>query len=159
MEKLSLSGKSSHSTDDAMRGLSAVFVDGERVFIDNGAIHAKSNVERGIQFTRTKEEVKNPREIWVFWITLKRDETKQQGYHGAMPFPIYIDDEAKLGYKSLSEQVNKMDKAIKGQIDVSQVPLDVLEKTVAFLKQVRVDLWEHAKPEFQAAFTTQGVED
>jgi len=156
MEKLSLTGKSNHQTDDAMRGLSAVFLDGERIFIDNGAIHGKSSVEQGIQFVKSKDEVPNPRLVWVLWITLKRNAEKQQGYHGAMPFCIWIDDKAKLGYKSLAEQVNKMDKVVKGTIDISALPADIRERLTAFLKSVRGDFWAHASTEFVEAFEPPG---
>ncbi len=54
MEKLSLTGKSVHSTDDTLKGLSAVFVDGDRIFIDNGAIHAKSELERSVTFCQVE---------------------------------------------------------------------------------------------------------
>lgn len=152
VENLKLTGKANHSTDDAMKGLSAVVIDGDRVYIDNGAIHAKSNLERGIQFVKTKEEVPNPRTVWVFWVTLKRNAEKDQGYHGVMPFQMFINQEAKVGYKSLAEQVNKMDKAIKGHVDVQDVPPEVLTKLKGFLQGVRTDLWEHAWPTFLEAF-------
>ncbi|QSO54201.1 YwhD family protein [Alicyclobacillus curvatus] len=152
MEKLKLTGKANHSTDDAMKGLSCVFIDADRVYIDNGAIHAKSNLERGVQFVKTLEEVPAPREVWVFWVTLKRNAEKDQGYHGVMPFRMWIDQEAKLGYKSLAEQVNKMDKAVKGQVDVSDVPPAVLNQLKVFLQGVRADLWENAWPTFTEVF-------
>ncbi|KPV45149.1 YwhD family protein [Alicyclobacillus ferrooxydans] len=152
MEKLKLTGKSNHSTDDAMKGLSAVFIDGDRVYIDNGAIHGKSHLEQGMQWVKTKEEVPTPREIWVVWVTLKRNSDMKQGYHGVMPFQLWIDQQAKVGYKSLADQVNKMDKAVKGQIDVTNVPGEVLEKLTRFLKGVRDDLWEQAWPTFKDIF-------
>lgn len=153
MEKLSLTGKSKHSTDDAMKGLSALFVDGDKVFVDNGAIHGKSGLEHGLTFVKTREEVKNPRLVWVFWITLHRFEGNVQGYYGAMPFQLWIDEEAKVGYKSLSDQVNKMDKAVKGTIDLTAVPHDIREQVRAFLEKIRADLWENASPSFRTALS------
>ncbi|SFU38784.1 YwhD family protein [Alicyclobacillus macrosporangiidus] len=151
MEKLNLTGKSKHSSDDALRGLSAVFVDGERVFIDNGAIHAKSNLERGLTFVKNREEVPNPRDVWVFWITLRRGPDGQ-GYHGAMPFRLWVDEAAGVGFKSLAEQVNKMEKAVKGQVDLTGVPDEVVARVGGFLKQLRPDLWDHAGEAFRTAF-------
>ncbi|MCL6453604.1 MAG: YwhD family protein [Alicyclobacillus sp.] len=151
MEKLGLTGRNNHSTDDSMRGLSAVFIDGDNIFIDNGAIHGKSSLERGITFVRSKDELTHPRHIWVVWITLKRNADKAQGYHGAMPFSLWIDDAAKQGYKSLAEQVNKMDKTVKGTVDVVELPPDVRAKLGTFLQSFS-DLWQHAQPQFRAAF-------
>lgn len=151
MEKLNLTGKSKHSVDDSMKGLSAIFADGDDVFIDNGAIHAKSRIERALTFLKTADEVPNPRVVWVFWITLHRFE-HGQGYYGAMPFQILIDGETNQAYKSLADQVNKMDKAVKGNVDVTNVPQDVVKKVADFLKTIRADLWEKASERFKSAF-------
>lgn len=152
MEKLSLSGTSKHGTDDSMRGLSALFVDGEEVFVDNGAIHAKSRIERNIQFQKALTDVQNPRHVWGIWITLHRFEDKQQGYYGAMPFELWIDQEAGVGYKSLSTQVNGMEKAVKGKVELDAVPADIRKRAAEFLKQVRPELWERAAQSFVQAF-------
>lgn len=152
MEKLSLSGTSKHSTDDAMRGLSALFVDNDTVFVDNGAIHAKSRLEKNIQFVKSMDEVLNPRHVWGMWITLHRFEDKAQGYYGAVPFELWIDEQAGVGFKSLAKQVNGMEKAVKGKVEIADVPALVRSQIVQFLKSVRPELWDRAAPEFKEAF-------
>lgn len=151
MENLKLTGKKTHSTDDQMRGLSAVLVDANDVFIDNGAMHAKSKVEQGITFVKDREEVEAGREVWCFWLTLLRREGGVQGYKAIQGFPMYIDATAKKGFKVLSESVNKMDKVVKGQIDLSGVPEDVQQKLRRFL-EAREVLWNEAEPSFRDAF-------
>ncbi|WP_067619304.1 YwhD family protein [Alicyclobacillus acidiphilus] len=151
MQKLGLTGASKHQSDDQMKGISAVLLDGEQVFVDNGAIHAKSRVETGIKFVEDKDAVPNPRYIAGLWVTLKRTD-KGMGYNGAMPFELWIDAEAKLGYKKLSEQVNHMDKAVRGQVDVSRYSPEIVAKFGTFLKTFRADLWENAPETFKAAF-------
>lgn len=151
MENLRLTSKKTHTTDDQMRGLSAVLVDGERVFIDNGAIHAKSQVEKGVAFGRTEADVPNGRQVWCFWVTLKRREGGQQGYHAVQGFPMLIDAEAKAGYKNLADSVNKMDRVVKGLSSLEQVPADVQEKLRHFLQQ-RTELWERASESFLEVF-------
>lgn len=153
MEKLSLTGKSKHSTDDAMKGLSALFVDGDRVFVDNGAIHAKSELERGLTVVKSKEELQDPRLVWIFWITLHRFEGNVQGYYGAMPFQLWIDQQGTQGFKSLADQVNKMEKAVKGTVDLTAIDTETRNKARAFLESIRSDLWENASPAFREAFT------
>jgi hypothetical protein len=155
MEKLSLTGKAGHGAgDDTLRGLSAVLVDGDEVFIDNGAIHAKSRVERGIRFVSDPAEVPNPRRVWGFWVTLKRREGGGQGFHGIMPFELDIDAEAGVGYKNLARHVNHMEKAIKGHADLTGVPDDVRSRLLEFLQRVRPDLWDNAADSFKHAFDT-----
>jgi hypothetical protein len=151
MEKLSLTGKSKHSVDDQMRGLSALFVDGEKVFIDNGAIHAKSELERGITWVRDRSEVANGREVLGLWITLHRF-AHGQGYYGAMPFTLMIDEAAKTGFKNLSQQVNYMDKAVRGTVDLSTVDVATRQRIKAFLQSIREDLWNNAQDSFKSAF-------
>ncbi|WDL97968.1 YwhD family protein [Alicyclobacillus sp. ALC3] len=155
MQKLNLTSQSKHGSgaDDSMRGLSVVFVDGERVFIDNGAIHGKSDLERGMQFVKSLDEVPNPRLVWGFWVTLHRFEGGVQGYYGLTMFALHLDETAKVGYKSLAEQVNQMEKAVKGQVDVSRVPAEVKSRLVNFLQSVRPELWTHAAHDLTAAIT------
>lgn len=154
MEKLSLTGKSKHVVDDQMKGLSALFIDGDRIFIDNGAIHAKSQIEQGIQFVRDRAQVPNGRTILGIWITLHRFE-HGQGFYGAMPFELFIDENAKVGHKYLSQQVNGMDKAVRGQVQLTEMPIQIRLKVRQYLEQVRPDLWEHAAETFKAAFTEE----
>lgn len=153
VEKLSLSGTTKHSTDDTMRGLSALFVDGETIFVDNGAIHAKSRLEKNMTFVKSREEVPEPRLVWGFWITLHRFEGGQ-GYYGAIPFELWIDDVAGVAFKSLAQQVNGMEKAVKGKVEVGTVPKAVRQQMAAYLQSVRPELWENAATEFCAAFTS-----
>jgi hypothetical protein len=153
LEKLSLTGKAGHGAgDETLRGLSAVLIDGDDVFIDNGAIHAKSRVEREIRFLKSLDEVPNPRLVWGFWVTLKRREGGVQGFHGIMPFQLHIDQDAKLGYKNLAQHVNHMEKAVKGHADLTGVPDAVRDKLQRFLQSVRPDLWENAAETFLQAF-------
>ncbi|WAH35735.1 YwhD family protein [Alicyclobacillus dauci] len=153
MQKLNLTGTSKHQTDDQMKGLSAVFLDGDEVFIDNGAIHAKSRLEVGVKFVDDQSAVPDARHIQGLWITLKRQENGL-GYAGAMPFDLWIDDSTKMGYKKLSEQVNQMDKAVRGQVDVQGLPREVVNKLGAHLQKIRPDLWENASDSFRQAFSS-----
>lgn len=134
-----------------MKGLSAVFIDGTEVFVDNGAMHAKSRLEVGVTFVKNREDVPNARHIQGLWITLKRQENGL-GFSGAMPFGIWIDDEAKMGYKKLSEHVNQMDKAVRGQIDLTTLPANVVRTFGNYLQTSRPDLWENASSAFRTAF-------
>lgn len=153
MQKLSLTGSAKHQTDDQMKGLSAVFLDGDEIFVDNGAIHAKSRLEFGVKFVASREEVPDARHIQGIWITLKR-QTNGLGYTGAMPFELWIDDATKMGYKKLMEQVNQMDKAVRGQVDLTGLPKETIHKFGEHLQKIRPDLWENAADAFIQAFSS-----
>ena len=40
--------------------------------VDIGAMHARSAVERGIKFLKSKEEVPNGKAYWLVWVTIDR---------------------------------------------------------------------------------------
>ncbi|WP_018131101.1 YwhD family protein [Effusibacillus pohliae] len=152
--ELSLTAKTGHDTPDEFASLSAVIIDGDSVFVDNGAIHGKSRVERGIQFgAKSPDQIPNGRRVCVVWVTLKKGETGM-GYHGiCAAIPFRIDVEAKLGYKSLPDQVNKMSDAMKGLIKLEVLEPEEKAKLGAFLKEFRGgELWNQSRPEVREAF-------
>lgn len=95
-----------------LSNLSSIIIDGEEAYIDVGAIHAKSKVERGIKFSPNKEETPNGRKCWVVWVAVDRNE---QGayFAGVTACEMLIDAEARRGWKLLPDHVNKLDYALK----------------------------------------------
>ncbi|MDB5085998.1 MAG: hypothetical protein JWN30_2884 [Bacilli bacterium] len=153
MEKLSLTGVNKHGTPDDFAALSAVILTGDDIFLDNGAIHGKSRVERGIQFTaRSPEEVAGGERIFVVWVTLKRAEAGM-GYNGVCASQLIVNREAAVGYKSMPELVNKMDHAMKGKLELEILPDADRTRLGEFLKQFRGgELWACAQPGVQSLF-------
>ncbi len=154
MQEIGINGSSSHARGDGtLRGLSAVFIDERRVFIDNGAVHGKSQLERSLQFVKNQGELKQPRRVWVVWVTIKRFAQTGQGFHGAMPFSLWIDESGKMGYKSLAEQVNQMDRAIQGRVNLEGMSPEERNELKEYLKSDNnKHLWENATREFREAF-------
>lgn len=92
--------------------VSPVVIDNGEAYIDVGAMHAKSKVEKGIKFSPDKENVPNGRQVWIVWVAVDRDE-RGSFYGGATACEMLIDTEARRGWKVLAEHVNRMDRAIK----------------------------------------------
>lgn len=126
-----------------LSNLSSVIIDGEEAYIDLGAIHAKSRVERGVRFSVNKEDVPNGRKCWIVWVNVGRSE-EGQFYSGAAACEMLVDSEARRGWKILAEHVNKMDYALKGRFILEG--LDEKEKEA--LRQVLIghnaDWWERS---------------
>lgn len=160
MEKLSVTGVNKHATPDDFATLSAVILTPDEVFIDNGAIHGKSRVERGIQFVaKTPEEVVGGVPVYIVWVTLRR-EAGESGYNGLTVSKLMIHKEANAGYKSVPDLVNKMDAAIKGKLDITLLTPRDQERLGLFLKQFREgQLWEHAKEEVHQLFPAHDNEN
>ena len=58
----------------SLENVSPVIIDVEigEATVDVGAMHARSVVEKGIKFLKTKEEVPNGKPYWLVWVTIDR---------------------------------------------------------------------------------------
>ncbi|GAX88619.1 YwhD family protein [Effusibacillus lacus] len=152
--ELNLTAKTGHDTPDEFASLSAVVIDGDTVFVDNGAIHGKSRVERGIRFgASSPDQIPDGRRVVVVWVTLKKGEAGM-GFNGVCAaIPFRIDAEAKLGYKNLPDQVNKMGDAMKGAVKLDTLEPEEVARLGNFLKEFRGgELWNNTRPEVREAF-------
>jgi hypothetical protein len=100
-----------------LNNVSPVIIDGGEAVIDIGAMHAKSKVEKGIKFSMNREDVPNGRQVWVVWVAVDRT-LEGQFYGGITACEMWIDTEARRGWKILAEHVNKLDASLKRKIDV-----------------------------------------
>lgn len=153
MQKLNLTGVNKHKLPDALSNLSAVLIDGKEVYIDNGAIHGKSALEKGIRFVTDPDDVPNPRRIILVWVTLRK-AILGRGIHGIGASVFYIDPEAGVGYKHLADQVNKMDGAIKGRVALEVLTPEEHALLGKFLRGQREELWINATEEVWAQWLT-----
>ncbi|MFC0186932.1 YwhD family protein [Fictibacillus aquaticus] len=106
----------------SLDNVTPVIVDTEDsvAYVDMGALHARSEVEKRIKFTPDRSNTPNPRLYWLVWVTINRSE---QGpyYYGVTACEMQIDSEARRGYKSLPEHVNRMDKSMKGHVIIEDM--------------------------------------
>ncbi|WP_243387133.1 YwhD family protein [Bacillus kexueae] len=134
----------------SLDNVSPVFVDIEEgeAFVDIGAMHARSQVERGIKFIPNKEEVPNGKPYWLVWVTIDR---KEEGpyYAGVTACEMTVDKEARRGYKSLPEHVNKMDKSLKRKIMVDHMDDKSKEVLANFLKSHDENMWNLSSEELK----------
>jgi hypothetical protein len=135
-----------------LNNVSPVIIDGDVAVIDIGAMHAKSKVEKGIKFSMNREDVPNGRQVWVVWVAVDRT-LEAQFYGGITACEMWIDTEARRGWKILAEHVNKLDAALKRKIDVAG--LGTIEKSA--LKSLLIShneaWWNASSDELKAALT------
>jgi len=131
----------------SLDNISPVIVDVEagEAFIDMGALHARSAVEKRIKFLPNKEEVPNGKPYWLVWVTIDR---KEEGpyYAGVTACEMTIDEEIRRGYKSLPEHVNKMDKSLKRHIMVEHMDEKSKKILGSFLKTFNEEMWSLSNP-------------
>lgn len=129
----------------SLDNVSPVFVDIEEgeAFIDIGAMHARSAVEKGIKFLPNKEEVPNGKPYWLVWVSVDRGEEGPY-YAGVTACEMTVDREARRGYKSLPEHVNRMDKSLKRHIIVDH--MDDKSKGILrdFLQNHDAGMWDRS---------------
>jgi hypothetical protein len=139
----------------SLENISPVFVcpSDEEVFVDIGAMHARSVVEKGIKFLPNKEEVPNGKLYWLVWVTIDR---KQEGpyYAGMTACEMTVDREIRRGYKSLPEHVNKMDKSLKRRIMVEEMDNKSKALLREFLKSHNEEVWTLSNDELKEALQT-----
>ncbi|MFB9279617.1 YwhD family protein [Cohnella cellulosilytica] len=92
--------------------VACVIIDEGVAYIDVGAMHAKSKIEKGIRFSPDKANVPNGRPAWIVWVAVDRNESGSY-YAGAASCEMLIDTEARRGWKVLPEHVNRLDASIK----------------------------------------------
>jgi hypothetical protein len=134
----------------SLENVSPVIIDIEagEAFVDIGAMHARSVVEKGIKFTPNREEVPNGKPYWLVWVTIDR---KEEGpyYAGVAACEMTVDREARRGYKSLPEHVNRMDKSLKRHIIVEHMDEKSKKVLADFLKNHDMEMWNRSSEELK----------
>ncbi len=132
--------------------ITPVFVDPaeEEVFVDLGALHARSAVEKRIKFLKEKDKVPNGKLYWLVWVTISTKEGKPY-YGGVAGCEMLVDTEIRRGYKSMPEHVNKMDKSLKGKILVDDMDKKSRVLLAEFLKNHNEDMWNRSEEELHVA--------
>lgn len=135
-----------------MSNVSPVIIDVEEqeAYIDLGAMHAKSAIEKRIKFLKNKDEVPNGKQYWFVWVTV---DHKNGGpyYAGVAACELLVDLDIRRGYKNLADHVNKLDKSMKKKIVVDE--LDASTKSILknFLQAHDQDMWELSEEELKQA--------
>lgn len=133
-----------------LSAVSCVIIDEGVAYIDVGAMHAKSKVERGIKFTPNKEDTPNGRQCWIVWVAVDRNEEGSY-YAGATACEMLIDTEAKRGWKILADHVNKLDYSIKRRYilgELGEVEKAALRKLLVEHNQ---EWWDRSPEELKQA--------
>lgn len=133
-----------------LNNLSSIIIDGDEAYIDLGAIHAKSKVEKGVKFSMNKEDVPNGRKCWIVWVYVGRDDDGPF-YAGLTACEMLVDTEARRGWKILADHVNKMDYAMKRRV----ITEGLNETEKAALKRVLIEhnteWWERTGEQLKVA--------
>ncbi|MBP1994958.1 YwhD family protein [Paenibacillus eucommiae] len=135
-----------------LSNVSSIIIDGNEAYLDMGALHAKSEIEKRIKFSTNKDDVPNGRRCWIVWVAIDRNEEGSY-YAGVTACEMLVDTEARRGWKLLADHVNKMDYAMKRRIVLEG--LDEAEK--AALKNQLIthneEWWNRSDDSLKAALS------
>lgn len=133
----------------SLDNMTPVIIDPEEneIFIDIEALHAKSKIEKMVRFKPEKDHAgQNPKRYWIVWLTLQNSGSGPY-YSGAAASEVLVSREErriKLGYKSLPEHVNHMDKSLKGQFILSHMDKQSLGLLREYLEEYDAGYWERS---------------
>ncbi|HEY4623632.1 YwhD family protein [Solibacillus sp. FSL R7-0668] len=108
--------------------------------VDVGAMHAKSDVERGIKFTTNREDSAGGKDYWLVWVTIDHKESGAY-FAGVTACEMVVNREKRRGYKILADHVNKMDKSMKRKIIVEHMDEPSKKILADFLKNHDEAMW------------------
>ncbi|MDX8363651.1 YwhD family protein [Cytobacillus sp. IB215665] len=129
----------------SLDNISPVIIDAEEksAVVDIGAMHARSDVERGIKFLPNRDEVPNGKLYWLVWVTIEQNE-EGPFYTGVTACEMTVDRDIRRGYKSLPEHVNNMDKSLKRHIIVEHMDVSSKQVLAEFLQEHNIDMWNRS---------------
>lgn len=132
-----------------LNSMSPVIIDGDEAYIDIGAMHAKSKVEKGIKFSTNREDVPNGRQVWIVWVAVDRSP-EGQFYGGMTACEMWIDSEARRGWKILADHVNKMDYALKRRFMLDGLSAEQRGALKKLLIETNQEWWDRSSEELKA---------
>lgn len=108
--------------------------------VEIGAMHARSDTERGIKFTTNRQDSEGGKLFWLVWVTI---DHKVDGpyYAGVTGCEMVINREKRRGYKILADHVNRMDKSMKRHIIVEHMDDDSKRLLREFLESHNPEMW------------------
>lgn len=136
----------------SLENMSPVIVDPneDKAYIDMGAMHARSEVERRVKFLPNKDEVPNGKLYWIVWVNMERND-HGPFYSGVAASEIRVDRPIKRAYKSMAEHVTHMEKSLKGHIIVEHMDEKSKKLLGDFLKEFDEAYWENSTDELKNA--------
>jgi len=129
----------------SLENVSPVIIDVEEetAVVDIGAMHARSEVERGIKFTTNREDSAGGKDYWLVWVTI---DFNPQGpyYAGVAACEMVVNREKRRGYKILADHVNRMDKSMKRKILVDHMDASSKKVLRDYLKGHNEEMWNRS---------------
>ncbi len=121
------------------------------VRLDPGALHGRSELEQRFHFG-PKQSVCEASSCWIVWLAIELDAANRPvRYKGASLCELLVNSQTKAAYKSMAEHVNRMSEAMRGEVRVERLPVDIRRAVREQLMAIGSELWQQASETFRAA--------
>ncbi len=123
-----------------------------RMSVEPGALHGRSEIESSLQFAQKREQLADAAIFWFVWVAVELDGTNHPiRYKGIAVSELIVDQAAQTGYRSVTENVNRMSEAMRGGINLKT--LDVRAKSLIREQLVTLgaDVWDRSTPTLKEA--------
>ena len=115
------------------------------ISVEPGALHGRSELESRLQWVREKEQLTDPRLVWLVWVAVELDASNVPvRYKGVASSELWVDREQRVGYKVLAEHVNRMAEALRGGINLKTLGAKEKALIAQQLRSVGSDVWERS---------------
>ncbi|TDM00839.1 YwhD family protein [Macrococcus carouselicus] len=145
--------KGTNAGSISLENIAPVFIDvlEKRAFIDIGAMHARSEVEKRVKWIDNEAEVEgeNAKPYWLVWVTTERGPAGPY-YAGVTACYMLVNKTKKRAFKRMHEHVNMMDKSMKHHFIIDQIGDDNKQILAEFLQQHNAVMWQNAPAELKA---------
>ncbi|RHW35415.1 YwhD family protein [Oceanobacillus profundus] len=140
----------------SLENMSSVIVDPNenKAYVDMGAMHARSEVERRVKWLPDRNEVPNGKLYWIVWVNVERGDSGPY-YSGVTGCEIRVDREIRRAYKSMGQHVTYMEKSLKGKIIVDHMDEQSKNLLRDFLIDFNKDMWDNSTDELKEALPLQ----
>jgi hypothetical protein len=123
----------------------AVYFDGAEPVLDNGALHGRSEPERGVRFGEDAAADGRGRRVRVVWVATP-DAGPDAPFLGMVASDYWVDAEARTGFKKLAVHTNGICAAAAGKVDVAALEPAQRKALAAVLERLAPEGWKRTSP-------------
>lgn len=123
-----------------------------KVTADPGALHGRSELESQIEWVTQRELVGEGASCWIVWVAVELDAANNPvRLKGASACELWVNPQARRGYKSVAESVNRMSEAMRGGVNVSRLSPQARASVKQQLIAIGRELWERSAASLRQA--------
>ena len=120
--------------------------------VDAGALHGRSEIEQTLRMASSRGEPSSAKIYWFLWVAVELDGSNAPvRYKGIAASELFVDPATGVGYKMLTEQVNRMAEAMRGGVNLKTIGASERAAIRRYLMNFSSGVWEQSADTFKGA--------